>query len=205
MKPITALSRRHALRAMAAIGPVAWVVSACGSSPPVQLYRLHTAPPQPVAAAAAGGPTLQLMLPVRVPDYLDREAILLPQPGSGVLALSGHRWAESLRDAIPRVLRADLAALLGEGSVWTTPLPPGLDAERQLRVELLALEADADGRGVRLQARWIWTDARGRSVPRAELAQLQVPATGGSSSIGAVVDAHRLALWQLAVHIAASR
>jgi uncharacterized lipoprotein YmbA len=34
------------------------------------------------------------MLPVRVPDYLNRDAVLLPQGQSGLQALAGHRWAE---------------------------------------------------------------------------------------------------------------
>lgn len=178
------------------------LLAACAGSPPVQLYRLPTEPPVTPPPPQRGEPW-QLLLPVRLPDYLDREALLLPQGGSGVLALSGHRWAESLRDAVPRVLQADLLALTGPGSVWTAPLPPGAAPTRQLRVEILALEAEADRSGVRLQARWTWSDVQGRSVPRAEGATLRVPAQGGS--IDRLVDAHRLGLWRLAERIAASR
>ncbi|MFO1327544.1 MAG: PqiC family protein [Rubrivivax sp.] len=152
---------------------------------------------------APGADAVQLLLPVRLPDYLDREAILLPQGTSGLLALSGHRWAESLRDAVPRVLQQDLAAHLGEGRVWTAPLPPALVPARQLRVEFGAFEVDTDRSGVRLDARWTWIDAQGRTPPRALSARLRVPA--GGASIDALVDAHRLALWQLAARIAAAR
>ena len=179
-------------------------LAGCGTSPPVQLYRLRGEPPPGSAAPAPvpAGEPLQLMLPVRLPDYLDREALLLPQGASGLLALSGHRWAESLRDAVPRVLQQDLAAHLGEGRVWTAPLPPGLAPGRQLRVEIGAFEIDAERHGVRLDARWTWTDAQGRTAPLARSARLRVPASG--SSIDALVDAHRLALWQLAARIAAA-
>ena len=131
--PCPSPDRRQAVAAMLA---AAAALGGCGTSPPVQLYHLRSEPPLPTPAAA-GAEVWQLMLPVRLPDYLDREALLLPQGETGLLALSGHRWAESLRDAVPRVLRQDLGALLGEGRVWPSPLPSGVTATRQLRVEIL--------------------------------------------------------------------
>lgn len=197
------MKTQHPLPRRRVLAGMALALAGCGSSAPVQLYRLRAEPPAappPPQPASAG--SVQL-LPVRVPDYLDREAILLPQGGSGVLALGGHRWAESLRDAVPRVLHADLAALLGEGQVWQAPLPAGVTPALQLRVELLALEAEAERMGVRLHARWAWITPRGELPPRAQVTQLRVATQGGS--VDALVDAHRLALWQLAARIAATR
>lgn len=177
-------------------------LSGCGHSPPVQLYRLRSEPPQPVASLPPpSAERWQLLQPVRLPDYLDREAILLPQGHSGVLALSGHRWAESLRDAVPRLLRQDLALLLGEAQVAGSPLPPGWTPTRLLRVELLALEAEADRSAVRLQARWTVSDPAGQRPPQTLGATLRAPAAG--ASIDELVAAHRLALWALARRIAA--
>ncbi len=196
--PCPSPDRRQAVAAMLA---AAAALGGCGTSPPVQLYHLRSEPPLPTPAAA-GAEVWQLMLPVRLPDYLDREALLLPQGETGLLALSGHRWAESLRDAVPRVLRADLAARLGEGRVWTSPLPAGLTAARQLRVELLGFEAAADRTAVRLQARWTLVDPQGRQPPHAEITSLRVPVDGGG--IDRLVAAHRLALWRLAERIVAA-
>ncbi|MFT3822071.1 MAG: PqiC family protein [Rubrivivax sp.] len=178
-------------------------LAGCGHSPPVQLYRLRSEPPQPFAPPPPSAERWQLLQPVRLPEYLDREAILLPQGASGVLALSGHRWAESLRDAVPRLLRQDLALLLGEGQVAGTPLPPGWMPTRLLRVELLALEAEAGAgpQAVRLQARWTVGDPAGQRPPRTLTASLRAPAAG--TSIDDLVAAHRLALWELAQRIAA--
>lgn len=192
-------SRRTALAALVAGGSLA---AGCGSSPPVQLYHLRSEPPVAVPAPSPSAEVWQLLLPVRLPDYLDREAILLPQGDTGLLALSGHRWAESLRDAVPRVLRQDLTALLGEGRVWPSPLPAGITATRQLRVEILGFEAQADRASVRLQARWTLIDPQGRTPPRAEGTTLSVAAEGGS--IDRLVAAHRLALWRLAERIVAT-
>lgn len=177
-------------------------LAGCGSSPPVQLYHLRADAPQAAAAPQASGQTWQLMLPVRVPEYLDREAILLPQGDSGLLALSGQRWAESLRDAVPRLLRQDLSFWLGPSRLWVAPVPAALAVTRQLRVELLAFDIEPGRAAVRLQAQWTVVDPRGQALPLTDGTTLRV---ASSSDIGALVQAHRLALWQLAQRIAASR
>ena len=174
----------------------------------MQLYRLGAAPlataASPSAALAPAGVALnwQLMQPVVVPAYLDRDAVLLPQGQSGLLALAGHRWAEPLRDSVPRVLRQDLATLLGESRVWIAPVPPGVVIARQLRVELLALDAAADRSAVLLRARWSLADPAGASPPRADVVALTIPSAG--TDVDSLVAAHRLALWRLAERIAAT-
>jgi uncharacterized protein len=183
------------------------VLAGCAAPVPgdVRLYRLNAAPPlatPAVPATAATASNWQLMQPVAVPAYLDRDALLLPQGPSGVLALSRQRWAEPLRDSVPRLLRQDLAALLGEARVWTTPLPAGVVIARQLRVELLALEATPDGSAVLLRARWSLADVAGAAPPRAEAVSLTVPSAG--ADVDSLVTAHRLALWRLAERIVAT-
>ncbi len=199
------LHRRHWLVAGLGAGLGAGL-AACGSSPPVRLYVLPSAAPgapdvADVPVTAANAEVWQLMQPVRVPEYLDREALLLPDGSAALQLSSGHRWAESLRDAVPRVLLQDLLTLRGEGRVWASPLPPGLVVTRQLRVELLAFEADAGQQAVRLQARWTVTDPRAVQAPRSHAARLRVPRS--SADIDGLVAAHRLALWQLAQRIVA--
>ncbi len=193
------------------------LLAGCTASAPtnVQMFRLGTMPPlatpattttPPVPAAGAevstAAPNWQLMQPVVVPAYLDRDALLLPQGPGGLLALSGQRWAEPLRDSVPRALRQDLATLLGEARVWTTPLPAGVVIARQLRVELLALEATPDRSAVLLRARWSIADAAGAAPPRAESVSLTVPSA--APDLDSLVAAHRLALWRLAERIAAA-
>ena len=201
----------HRATLLRATLPGAWLslalLAGCASSVPanVPLFRLSATPPvaMPAAAAAnAAAPNWQLMQPVVLPAYLDREALLLPQGQGGQLALSGQRWAEPLRDSVPRVLRQDLAALLGESRVWTTPLPAGVVIARQLRVELLALDVAPDRAAVLLRARWSLADAAGTAPPRAESLTLTIPSAG--PDIDNLVAAHRLALWRLAERIAAT-
>ncbi len=188
-----------------ALGAVLLLAACAAPAPPPQLYQLRSAPPLPVVAASvavAGTEVLQLVLPVALPELLERDALLLPQGQAGVQALAGHRWAEPLRDAVPRLLRQDLAALLGQARVWIAPLPPGVTVTRLLRVELLQLQTAADRRAVTLQARWTLADSLGRSAPVVQTLELTVPTTG--SEPDAWVVAHRLALWRLAEQVVQS-
>jgi len=174
------------------------LLSACSSSPPVQLYQLRADPPgarAPAAAAAAASERWSLGA-VQLPDYLDRDALLRPTGQAGLTALTGHRWAEPLRDAVPRLLQQDLARLRGAEQVWRAPLPPGVVVDRQLRVEIQQLEARADGLGVVLAARWMLIDPSGKSPAQVFDGRIEVPSA--ESTPDALVSAHRAALWQLA-------
>lgn len=184
------------------------LLAACGTPPPPpRLVHLASAPPPEVTAPAASAASTsrgrwQLVLPVRVPDYLDRDALLVPQGQAGLAPLAPWRWAEPLADSVSRVLRADLARLLGEGALWTSPLPAGVAVQRQLRVELLAFEASADRREVRLDARWSLVDPTGAATPLARSAQIRSE-VGSAADGDAIAAAHRVALWRLAERIAA--
>lgn len=179
------------------------LAAGCASAlPPLQWVRLPAQLPEAAAAPhPAAGPAWQLMAPVLLPGHLDRDALLVPQGQAGLQALGGARWAEPLRDAVPRLLRQDLAQLLG-APLWAAPLPPGVRPVRQLRLEIAALDVGADGRSVRLQARWSLADPAGASPPQLGQASFSTPANGADAD--ALALAHRRALWQLAQRIAAS-
>ena len=186
---------------------LAGLLAACASpAPPPALYQLRAAPPVPVQAVPAPvpgpgpGPVLQLLLPVALPEAVQRESLLLPLGQAGLQALAGHRWAEPLADAVTRLLRQDLAALLGEARVWAAPLPAGVVITRQCRVEILNLLATPDRSAVVLQARWTLSDPTGRSAPVVQTTQISVPSAG--PDVDALVSAHRLALWRLAEQVA---
>lgn len=194
---------------------VALALAGCaGTSPPVQLYRLPLQPPVPLQAVAAPvTPAVPFVLlsPVTLPDYLDRDALVAPIGAAGLQVLVGQRWAEPLRESVPRLLRLDLATLLGDAAVQGGPLPAGTGPGRALKVELLALEPAADRSAVTLVARWEWrarageVGAAGRAeggLPGTGTARLMAPVRG--AGMDAVVLAHRAALAQLATEIARS-
>lgn len=195
--------RRRPARALAVLllSGAAWLAGCAGGSPPARLYQLRAEAPEAAAPVAATSAVLQ-MGPVQVPAYLDQDTLLVPTGQAGLQQLIGHRWAEPLRDAVPRLLQQDLARLLGADKVWGRPLPAGVRPTLQLRVELQRLDADPGGAAVGLQARWTLTDPAGTAPARVQEARLSAP-TGGTSP-DALVAAHRRALWMLAQRIAAS-
>jgi uncharacterized lipoprotein YmbA len=175
---------------------IAALLSGCGSSPPVQLYQLRAEPP---AAVPKRAPSAErwVLTTVQLPDYLDRDALVLPSGRAGLQALSGHRWAEPLRDAVPRLLLQDLATLRGVEQLWRSPVPPGVAIDRQLRVELRQFEAvDEQMKRVVLAARWVLADASGKQPARVGETRLEVATVDASPD--ALAAAHRAALWQLA-------
>lgn len=188
-----------------AVLAVLGLIAACGSpAPAARLVQLRAASPGLPASAGTVADSLattawQLVLPLRLPDYLDRDAILVPQGQAGLVPISGYRWAEPLREAVPRLVRADLATLLGESRVWSSPLPPGVTVQRQLRVEMLAFESNQQRSAVLLNARWSIVDPSGKTPPRADSAQISVAVA--AADVDSLVAAHRLALWQMAQRI----
>lgn len=174
------------------------MLGACSSSPPVQLYQLRAEPPSTAIPKTAPDPRLArwALGPVLLPDYLDRDAIVRPQGQAGLGTLPGQRWAEPLRDAVPRLLLQDLARLRGSEQVWRTPLPPGVSVDRQLRVDLQRLDADETGSQVVLLARWMLVEPRGQAPAQVRELRIEVPVQGAGTD--ALVAAHRAALWALA-------
>ena len=186
----------------AGLGAVLLLAGCASPLPPVQWVRLPDQPPDAATSLRpVAGASWQLMAPVPLPGHLDRDALLVPQGRAGLQPLGGARWAEPLRDAVPRLLRNDLASLLG-APLWTAPLPPGVRPARQLRLELTALDVGPDGRSVRLQARWSLADPAGATPPQLGEAAFSTAADGADADSLAL--AHRRALWQLAQRIAAT-
>lgn len=202
-RPVDGWWSRLASRAMAPLllGGAALLAGCAGGSPPARLYQLRAEAPETAPSAASGTAVLQVGR-VQVPAYLDQDTLLMPTGQAGLQQLIGHRWAEPLRDAVPRLLQQDLATLLGADKVWGRPTPAGVQPTLQLQVEIQRLDADPGGNSVGLQARWTLNDPAGRLPPRVQEARFNTPASGTSPD--AVVAAHRLALWRLAQRIAAS-
>lgn len=184
---------------------LAGVLLLCGcgtAAPPARLYRLPVEAPESAGAAPGATSTWELAAVVGLPEYLDRETLVVAGGGTELQAWAGHRWAEPLRDSVPRLLRHDLGLLRGAERVWPAPAPAGVRVDRRLRVELLALHADTRQQRFELQARWWLVDPRGQALPVQDGVALQLPLAGADAD--AVVRAHRLGLWRLAQQIARS-
>jgi len=185
------------------VAGIALALGGCAAAPtpPRRLYRLDSAPPADVPELPPSAEVWAVSPTVSLPEYLQRDAILVAADDARLQALDGERWAEPLRDALPRVLRADLERLRGAGSTWLAPLPAGLAAARLLRVEVVELHAVGTPAGVRCVARWWLEDPAGKQPPRAGSATLHEPSDGSGAE--QIVRAHRRVLWRLARLISA--
>jgi uncharacterized protein len=127
------------------------LLSGC-SSPRVTFYTLDasatpeaTAPSPPVDPVAIG--------PVTLPDRLDRPQLVVRTSANRVDILETHRWAESLKSEIPRIIAADLDVLLKPTRVSVYPQNSGLDAVYRILVDIQRFEMTA-GEGVALDVLW---------------------------------------------------
>jgi uncharacterized lipoprotein YmbA len=180
------------------------VACAGDPAPTTRWYELRSEPPgQQPAPRPGDGVVWEVSGDVAMPGALDRDTLMVASGTAGLQPLAGHRWAEPLRDSIPRLLVSDLARLRGEGLVWRAPAPAGVAAGRRVRVEIVTLLADAAQRKLRLQARWTLADARaGAGAPSLGAADFNVELADGSAD--ALAAAHRVALWQLAMRMVGS-
>jgi uncharacterized protein len=184
----------------------AGALAACSStSPPLHYYRLPSEPPsgepapRAVAGAASSAAVWELVPALPMPELLGRDTLFVEEGAAGIRLLHGHRWAEPLRDALPRLLRDDLARFVP--GLWTGTAAPNVPSAGRVQVELLALQGSLPRRQVAVSARWVVTAAATKES-RAYRADETVPWTEASPE--SLVVAQRVAMWRLAQRIAQS-
>jgi len=155
IRPTMPLSGRLGLARPIALALGLALIGGCvGRSAPVRLYVL-TPVPRPVAVAASTeaskGPALGIG-PVTLPRYLDRINIVTRR-GAEIDVAEFDRWSEALSEGVPRVIGADLAALLGTERVVIFPWSADREIGRQVVIEIARFDGTLGGEVV-LEARW---------------------------------------------------
>jgi len=152
---------------------------ACGTTPPSRHYVLTALADR----SAETAPTSDIGLavgPVSLPGYLDRPQ-LVSDMGSNERGLDElSRWAEPLDAGMARVLRENLATLLGSEQVLPWPSDQADDLRFRLAVEVLRFEAEPEAGVARLQLRWtLFADRASVLVQRVDLQQAVTGKTQG--------------------------
>jgi uncharacterized lipoprotein YmbA len=179
------------------IALLAATIAACASSPPT-LVALPV--PSPLErhqkVEPASGATI-LLRPVVLPGYLENYPVVIARSGSTLIVSNDTEWAEPLRDAVARALRAALSERLGPSRVLIDG--DGRIPDADLSVEFLALDPQ---RGVlRLDARWTFSCTARKSRGRADRTFLEVPL--GDASPAGIATATAEALGRFADVLAA--
>ena len=98
------------------------MLSGCASSPPVHFYTLSAEAAAGAAGPATVGTELRIAVgPISLPEVVDRPQIVVRSGPNKVTLIDEHRWAESLKGEIPRVIAENLSRLLATGQVWAYP------------------------------------------------------------------------------------
>lgn len=139
---------------------------ACGSTPQSNHYMLST-----LGDGTTGdtGPAIGVG-PISVPEYLNRNSMVLNEDNNRLKIAKYDRWAEPLSNGIGRVVAVNLAELLDTQKVQTFPW------QRQspplYGIEINVIELSAQGNSTRLIAKWVLRDVAANSVLVQKISQL---------------------------------
>ena len=174
---------RHGLSPVTMLfaGVVAAMVAGCGTSPPAHMYTLSPISQQePKSPALHGENRFQsALLPVEVPDYLDRSPIVTREGADGLKLADFDRWGGSLGESITTVLVENLSGLLASDRVSAYP---GLTNEKpDFRVGVRILRLDCmPGDRVELKTQWVVTNGQERREVARGLSTFTEPVSDGS-------------------------
>ena len=186
---------------------LAALLGACASAPPEHFYTLETDSPASVQAKTSARFSMTIQR-VTVPESVDRPQLVLQVGGNQVRLDEQHRWAESLRQAIPHVVASDLrhhfpnAKIAVAADSSSEPMPAYF-----LTMDVLRFDSNP-GDGVRLEVHWQLrkpTTASATASPSTQRDSIsEIREAAGGPGYEALVAAHRRALARLANDIANS-
>lgn len=184
-------------RILAALAALA--LAGCGSAPvAIDFYSLTASPPAP---PPSGGPSLSVHVgPVTIPDGVDRPQMVIRLADNRVDIDDQHRWAEALRDAIPRALADDLAHDLGTPRVMSSRQSATLDFDYRVAVDVQHFDSSLTD-GAYIDALWTIRGAKGKE-PKVGRTTAREPSQSGDAA--GIAAAHGRALQRVSSDIAAA-
>ncbi len=173
------------------------VLAGCGGAPARIDYFALTAPPATTVAPQANALSVHIG-PVSVPDGVDRPQLVVRGAGNEVSIHDNERWAEPLKEAIPRVIADSLAAELGTPRVMTSRQSSSLDFDYRVAIDVQHFDSSlTEGASEDV----IWTiRTKPNSPPRVGRTVVKEPAAG----VANLAEAHSRALARVSHDIAAA-
>lgn len=182
------------------------VLSACGSTPKATYYTLTESP---MKMPGTGKSPSIAVAPATLPDSVDRPQMVVRTASNSVALLEQHRWADSLRQEISRVVAGDLGRQLDSSRVVAlVDAAQAPDADFRVVLQVQRLDT-IPGEGVAVDINWQLIPRTGKTVfgrtAVNEPATKGTVAAGGApadEAYGALVAAHRRAMDRVATEIA---
>lgn len=177
------------------------LLAGCRSAPPAQLGVLDAGMAVPTAARG-NTPTLVLALP-NLPELLDRPQLVIRTHTNQVIFSDQVRWAEPLRQAIPRLMAQELGQRLNSGRVFVqSGNLQRLDPDYRLQLDVQRLDAIA-GQGVDVDILWLLEPRQGKVLVGRTTLRQPLPATiTAADGHLPFVETTRAALLQVARDVA---
>lgn len=169
---------------------------ACGSSPQPRFYTLSSgAPPQQAAGTA---PFSVAIGAVTVPEIVDRPQLVTRAAGNQVAINEFARWAEPLKNAIPRAIADNLTQSLNGARVITYPQSGNADTDYLVAIEVRRFDS-APGEAATIELLWSVRPPKS-GAPKTGRSVVREPVQGNDND--ALVAAHGRALAAVSADIA---
>jgi len=178
---------------------VAVMLAACGGSPVRESFYTLSSAEAPATAVRSASPAI-FVGPVTVPEAVDRNQMVLRTGANQVEISEEHRWAEPLKDAIPRVIGETLSRELGTSRVLTSRSGAALPVDYRVAIEIQRFDSSLD-EGATVDALWTITTVQG-GARRSGRTRVTEPAAARDPA--ALAAAHSRALERVAREIAAA-
>jgi uncharacterized lipoprotein YmbA len=169
----------------------AGMISGCisGATPATRFYTLSADAKAPLQPRAANRRPLAVeVVPLRVPQYLDRPQIVT-RTGSHRLELAEfHQWGGNLRKNMTQVFAQNLAVLLDTTDVRIAPSRADTPPDVRIELEVVQFERCKDLR-VRLSVHWVLVFTADPALRTTRITHLQSPRIEDGSDYAAMVSA----------------
>ena len=143
----------HISLSLAAAILLAGCVNLDPQADPTRFYILSSQSGPATSSDNARGTVLGLKS-IAMPAYLRSTKIPTRRGANEITYSEVHRWGESPKSAVSRVLAENLASRSAIGTVHTVPWPDGAIHDFELHVTLVRFEGEQSGR-VALEANWV--------------------------------------------------
>jgi uncharacterized lipoprotein YmbA len=190
--------RRCLLALLLTRTPMLMLLAGCGT-PLKERYYVLSASPMP--APAPGGLSYRVAVgPVTVPAAVDRPQIVLRVNANRVALQEQSRWAEPLKESIPRIVASNLAALLGDAQVGLDAQDAAAPADCRVTIDIRRFDSVL-GEAATQEVLWRVSVASGGA---ATSGRFVIRELAGGQGFDAIAAAHSRALAALSKDIAAA-